>query len=438
MSETRRQRTRRLLERLRELPGGRELLELAAQARRRRARSAAPCATCCSGTTPRELDVVVDGTADAFAEQLAVDSRWPPRGRMACAVARRARALRHGGRRVGRRPDRRRARARRVLPGARARCRTCAPGSVEEDLRAARLHRQRDRRGARRRARAASCARRRTRSRTSRRRACACCTTTASSTTPRACCASRATARGWASSPTSTPRAWPPQAIAAGALATVSRARIGAELRLALAEPDPVAALESLQRLGVLSALHEAIELDAPLARAALAALPPDADGRPDVLLLASLLLPGPCLRRDRLPNPPARAARRLGVPGRRARAHGAQRDPRPAHRRASAPRASAVADLRGRARRAAGGGRAGRRAGRGRRAREAADAARRWLQSCATCASRSAATTCSAPASPPGPEIGRRLRRALSRKLDGELERRGARPSCAPRWRTL
>jgi tRNA nucleotidyltransferase (CCA-adding enzyme) len=41
------------------------------------------------------------------------------------------------------------------------------------------------------------------------------------------------------------------EAVAAGALATVSGTRIGNELRLALAEPDPVAALQSAAELGL-------------------------------------------------------------------------------------------------------------------------------------------------------------------------------------------
>ena len=41
------------------------------------------------------------------------------------------------------------------------------------------------------------------------------------------------------------------EAVSAGALATVSGTRIGNELRLALAEPDPVAALESAAELGL-------------------------------------------------------------------------------------------------------------------------------------------------------------------------------------------
>jgi tRNA nucleotidyltransferase (CCA-adding enzyme) len=87
------------------------------------------------------------------------------------------------------------------------------------------------------------------------------------------------------------------QAIAADALATVSQARVGAELRLALSEADAVSALEALSELGVLQALaplpagdgEPALQLDAALARRALALLPED--GRPDLLLMASLLL---------------------------------------------------------------------------------------------------------------------------------------------------
>jgi tRNA nucleotidyltransferase (CCA-adding enzyme) len=78
------------------------------------------------------------------------------------------------------------------------------------------------------------------------------------------------------------------QAIAGGALATVSGARIGAELRLALIEPDAVATLGALDELGVLGALCDGLRLDVPLARQALSLLPED--GRADLLLLACLL----------------------------------------------------------------------------------------------------------------------------------------------------
>jgi len=78
------------------------------------------------------------------------------------------------------------------------------------------------------------------------------------------------------------------EALDAGAVGTVSPARIGAELRLALREADPIAALASLAELGVLGALDPSLRFSEVLARAGLAALP--ADGRSDLLLLASLL----------------------------------------------------------------------------------------------------------------------------------------------------
>jgi tRNA nucleotidyltransferase (CCA-adding enzyme) len=80
------------------------------------------------------------------------------------------------------------------------------------------------------------------------------------------------------------------QAIVAGALETVSGARIGAELRLALAEPEPLAALAAMSRLGLLGALHPRLRFEEPVASATLALLP--ADGRADLALLASLVLP--------------------------------------------------------------------------------------------------------------------------------------------------
>jgi tRNA nucleotidyltransferase (CCA-adding enzyme) len=79
-------------------------------------------------------------------------------------------------------------------------------------------------------------------------------------------------------------------ATAGGALATVSRARIGAELRLALGEREPLGALRALASLGILAAISPRLGFDEPLARRALAELP--ADGLPEVLLLGCLLLP--------------------------------------------------------------------------------------------------------------------------------------------------
>jgi tRNA nucleotidyltransferase (CCA-adding enzyme) len=78
------------------------------------------------------------------------------------------------------------------------------------------------------------------------------------------------------------------EALEGGALNTISRARIGAELRLALSETGALAALEALEDLGVLAAMHAGLQLDVALAERALALLP--ADGRPGALLMASLL----------------------------------------------------------------------------------------------------------------------------------------------------
>jgi len=79
------------------------------------------------------------------------------------------------------------------------------------------------------------------------------------------------------------------EALRVGALGTVSPARIGAELRLALREHDPVPALAALGELGVLSALDPPLAFSERLGRGGLAALPPD--GRSDLLLLATLLV---------------------------------------------------------------------------------------------------------------------------------------------------
>jgi tRNA nucleotidyltransferase (CCA-adding enzyme) len=78
-------------------------------------------------------------------------------------------------------------------------------------------------------------------------------------------------------------------ALAAGALRTVSGPRLGAELRLALAEADPVAPLAELDRLGVFTAWEPGVSFDEQVARMALVILPED--GSPRVLLAASLLL---------------------------------------------------------------------------------------------------------------------------------------------------
>jgi tRNA nucleotidyltransferase (CCA-adding enzyme) len=80
------------------------------------------------------------------------------------------------------------------------------------------------------------------------------------------------------------------EALQSGALASVSGARLGAELRLALEEADAPSALGALQELDVLAALHPRLRHDPELVARALELLP--ADGSRPALLLAALLLP--------------------------------------------------------------------------------------------------------------------------------------------------
>jgi tRNA nucleotidyltransferase (CCA-adding enzyme) len=236
------------------------------------------------------------------------------------------------------------------------------------------------------------------------------------------------------------------QAIAAGALDTVSPARIGAELRLAFAEPDPVHALESLARLGVLSALHEAIELDASLARAALAELPSPPDAWPDVLLLASLLRPGhsydstdyqtrlrALLDGYEFPGPERERAVRSAI-----------LSPRIAERLQGASKPSqiyAIAHDEPLEAVALGGAIAGA-AGHS----DAAGAAQRWLSQLRHVELKIGGDDLLTAGVPRGPGIGRRLSYALMLKLDGELDdtreaelRAALRPQServAPKWR--
>lgn len=80
------------------------------------------------------------------------------------------------------------------------------------------------------------------------------------------------------------------QAVEGKALETVSGSRIGNELRLLAAEPDPLRAWQGLTELDLDEAVGPGFGLhDADLARRALALLP--ADGRADALLLALSVL---------------------------------------------------------------------------------------------------------------------------------------------------
>jgi tRNA nucleotidyltransferase (CCA-adding enzyme) len=79
------------------------------------------------------------------------------------------------------------------------------------------------------------------------------------------------------------------RAVAGGALHTVSGPRLGAELRLAIAEEAPLAALAELDRMGLLEAWEPGVCFDLHVARTALEVLP--ADGDPRLLLVTSLLI---------------------------------------------------------------------------------------------------------------------------------------------------
>jgi tRNA nucleotidyltransferase (CCA-adding enzyme) len=79
------------------------------------------------------------------------------------------------------------------------------------------------------------------------------------------------------------------EAIAGGALKTVSGSRLGAELRLAFAEPCAVEVLAELDRLGVLGAWEPGVSFDEHVVRTALEILPQD--GSRQMLLATSLLL---------------------------------------------------------------------------------------------------------------------------------------------------
>lgn len=78
-------------------------------------------------------------------------------------------------------------------------------------------------------------------------------------------------------------------AIAGGALKTVSGERLGAELRLVFAESDPVGPLAELDRMGVFEAWEPGVCFDEHVVRTALEILPED--GSIPVLLSAALVL---------------------------------------------------------------------------------------------------------------------------------------------------
>jgi tRNA nucleotidyltransferase (CCA-adding enzyme) len=80
------------------------------------------------------------------------------------------------------------------------------------------------------------------------------------------------------------------EAVSTGALKTLSGARIGAELRLALSEPRAPAVLDAMRELGLLESIHPGLRFELAAAERAIALLP--ADGDREALLLAVLVLP--------------------------------------------------------------------------------------------------------------------------------------------------
>jgi tRNA nucleotidyltransferase (CCA-adding enzyme) len=220
-------------------------------------------------------------------------------------------------------------------------------------------------------------------------------------------------------------------AIEAGAMETVTAARVGAELRLVLEEEDPLAALGALQRLGALRVLQVGAVPGEGAARAALALLPED--GRSDLLLLAALLggavTAEDAATADSAPRARAQLLDRLEYPA-------AERDrvvatlaavpllvealpgdPRPSELYALAARTppEAVALAAGLATEQERGGDEGR----GERARRAAQL---WLGKLRHVRLRINGDDLIAAGVAQGPEVGRRLEAALRLRLDGEI----------------
>ncbi len=212
------------------------------------------------------------------------------------------------------------------------------------------------------------------------------------------------------------------EALAQGALATLSRARVGAELRLALGEREALEAIEELQAIGALAAIEPALRLHDRLTRRALELLP--SDGRPDLLLLAVLLLGlveashGASDARSEIfellepmefPAGDRERAMRsaLLAPTLLSPLHAQARPSQVRDALANVPlEAVALAAA------LASDGAAG-----------AAALAQEWLSSWRRVSLQISGDDLLAAGVPAGPEIGGRLARALARRLDGELE---------------
>jgi len=200
-------------------------------------------------------------------------------------------------------------------------------------------------------------------------------------------------------------------ALSDGAMGTLSLARAGSELRLALAEAAATASLLAMSDLGVLHAIDPILDFDPRVAHDALALLP--GDGRTDVLLLACLLprsrsdAPQALALLEGMEIPAAERDRAIAAAaGARELAEDLARAASPSElMRAARPSTAEALALAG-----AGGGPG------------ALAAARRWLGGLRDVRLSIGGEDLLAAGIASGPEIGRRLDLALERLLDGEI----------------
>jgi tRNA nucleotidyltransferase (CCA-adding enzyme) len=191
------------------------------------------------------------------------------------------------------------------------------------------------------------------------------------------------------------------EAVAAGVAECVSGARIGAELRLALGEPDPVAALQRAVALG----LAPWLEPDRERTAAALELLSPG-EGRADLVALAAALA-------ESGDDADQRLAGLDFTTGERAVLRAAARAPEVAAAALAAPAPSKLARVL-RALPIEAVALAG--------ASGAADPVRRWLDDLRDVGLAIDGDDLLAAGVPRGPQVGRRLAATLERRLDGEL----------------
>ncbi len=197
-----------------------------------------------------------------------------------------------------------------------------------------------------------------------------------------------------------------------GALATVTGPRIGAELRRLTSEPDPIAALGTLHRLGIDVALAPRFGLRDPgPARRAFELLPEDGDRVTLAMAAASVELGAP-ERAALLDRWAFEAARRDAIASAAARAR---------------PLAEALEAARRPSEIAAAVGGAGIEAVALAGGYGAQDAARRWLAQLRHVRLEIGGRDLVAAGVPSGPAIGEGLRAALAAKLDGRVRGREA-----------